>query len=623
MLIDKFNNELKANAGIMSRLANSIVREELLGKNLRLYKEDELVHKPPYSKYHSYYVVEGEMNRSLLYLPVIRVGAFKRIEFSHEFYSFIDNEWTVMTELSTFVDVLTNQFNLPITKELKNELINSRDNLASSYEALITKQRWVLQKNHSVFREKPSSWLQWVEWMKKNHQFDELSFSESMVVEGHPLHPSTKAKIGLTDEEVKRYAPEFEQDIPLLFVLVKRKYVTETMAKSWGGQSLFDLLPGLEEVSKEIQPSAEILENYVPFIVHPWQYEKILSEFFVQELLEHDIVPLPYTLLSKATLSFRTMNLLEFNFHVKLPVRVQATSATRTVSPQITVDGPRLSDLFDEIKESGELNNLIVLKEQYGAFFNSSADDKDMTKGRNLAYVMREDPRQYINEEDTAFVAASLTAENPYTGEPIFIELMKNHFGERDITSDMAAQYLKDYANCLISPLMLLIQNYGIALEGHMQNTIVCINNNRVKRVIIRDLGGIRVHQETVQSQFPTFHLESSSLMTEDMKEVIRKFHHAVIQNHIGDIIFVLCKYIPLDETILWRAIREVMEASLNKESSNFSLIHNELFAEKVETKSLLSMRIQQQAKEYIYTSFSNPLLKEKDKDANLSTYAN
>lgn len=47
--------------------------------------------------------------------------------------------------------------------------------------------------------------------IKDNGATNDLSYSESLVLEGHPTHPLTKTKLPLTTEEIRRYAPEFEK----------------------------------------------------------------------------------------------------------------------------------------------------------------------------------------------------------------------------------------------------------------------------------------------------------------------------------------------------------------------------------------------------------------------------
>ena len=46
---------------------------------------------------------------------------------------------------------------------------------------------------------------------------DDLSYSESLVIEGHPTHPLTKTKLPLSTNELKLYAPEFEKSYSIKY----------------------------------------------------------------------------------------------------------------------------------------------------------------------------------------------------------------------------------------------------------------------------------------------------------------------------------------------------------------------------------------------------------------------
>ena len=64
--------------------------------------------------------------------------------------------------------------------------------------------------------------------IKDNGATNDLSYSESLVLEGHPTHPLTKTKLPLTTEEIRRYAPEFEKIIPLHIMLVSSSHIITT-----------------------------------------------------------------------------------------------------------------------------------------------------------------------------------------------------------------------------------------------------------------------------------------------------------------------------------------------------------------------------------------------------------
>ena len=64
--------------------------------------------------------------------------------------------------------------------------------------------------------------------MKDSDKTDDLTYSESLVPEGHPTHPLTKTKLPLTMEEVRAYAPEFEKEIPLQIMMIEKDHVVHS-----------------------------------------------------------------------------------------------------------------------------------------------------------------------------------------------------------------------------------------------------------------------------------------------------------------------------------------------------------------------------------------------------------
>ena len=56
---------------------------------------------------------------------------------------------------------------------------------------------------------------------------------------------------------------------------------------------------------------------------------------------------------------------------------------------------------------------------------------------------------------------------------------------------------MRNYTRQLVTPLLALIQDYGIALEAHMQNTLVHLGPKYQIQFIVRDLGGSRIDIKT------------------------------------------------------------------------------------------------------------------------------
>ncbi|MDF6715404.1 hypothetical protein NLQ80_26075, partial [Escherichia coli] len=129
-----------------------------------------------------------------------------------------------------------------------------------------------------------------------------------------------------------------------------------------------------------------------------------IGKYFEAWIAKKILIPTPFTILSKATLSFRTMSLTDKPYHVKLPVDAQATNAVRTVSTVTTLDGPKLSYALQNMLN--QYPGFKVAMEPFGEYANV---DKD--RARQLACIIRQKPE--IDGKGATVVSASLVNKNP------------------------------------------------------------------------------------------------------------------------------------------------------------------------------------------------------------------
>src|SRR5262249_43010392 len=135
--------------------------------------------------------------------------------------------------------------------------------------------------------------------------------AEQLVVDGHPLHPCCRTRLGMSTTEILAYAPEHRPTVPLTAVAVPPDRWVSTGA---------GLAPRL--------------------LVHPWQRDHVLDRYPGLRPTG-DIVP------ARPLMSLRTLALHgQPGWHVKTAVDVQMTSAVRTVSAAAIHNGPLLSALI-------------------------------------------------------------------------------------------------------------------------------------------------------------------------------------------------------------------------------------------------------------------------------------
>ncbi|WP_436862414.1 IucA/IucC family protein [Staphylococcus caeli] len=576
-----------ADRNIQYRIINAIIKEQIFPENMHFNEND-----------HS---VELQYQGQVLSINKVKKSAMERYTFNGPITYIKGTYYEEITSLELLLKLLDTQFAIAISQRLTDELCSSREGFALTYDHF--KHRQALIHATLKFSKMPDTinFFSWLQHMEDSDHINDLSYSESLVVEGHPTHPLSKTKLPLTTDEVKRYAPEFEKIISLQLMLIHKNDCVVTSMEGDDAYMLDTVLPEYRyKLKAYLAPHELELNDYRVILVHPWQYEHVISTKYAQWIEEKRLIPTPFEVESKATLSFRTMQLIDKPFHIKLPVNVQATSAIRTVSTVTTVDGPTLSyELQDMLDIYPELQ---VAMEPFGIHANTNADD-----ARHLACIVRHQP--YIADNGITLVTASLVNKNPVDNQ-VTVDSYLNWVSD-GVSKDSILRFLSIYAQTLIKPLIAYIQDYGVALEAHMQNTIVNLGPNYQMRFIVRDLGGSRIDLQTLQHQRPNLKITNTSLIAENIEAVIAKFQHAVIQNQIAELIHHFTQYEFVTEDELFNVIREITERAIDSEKAHADILRQVLFGPKLTVKALLRMRMEGKVKQYVTIDLNNPLYKE------------
>lgn len=610
MVTDPHLCEQHANQSIMFRLLNALIRENFFSETCHV----QTITAPFADQIPKLFSEENELlsishraNLTTLYVPIKHAGAFQRFRLSAPVYLKKRSGGFVISKLVELLSALKSHFSLEFPTSLVEELKNSTENLTFAY---IQWERYKKKMQKSA-KKVPQNFLHWLSIQHEIDDYDEYLWSETMSIEGNPFHPCAKMRMGLSKEDRKRFAPEAIQDIPLITLLVPKERIHQTTTLDEELNAFFFRLdPRLYEMTAQIlEKSQQPLDKYQLFFVHPWQYQWMMNHFPEEEKVHW--IQVPYSIPAKALLSFRTMDVSRLGIHLKLPVQMQITNAVRTLSPQATINGPQLSyqlnQFLGEHQEFAE--RMKILPERAGVYYQSQMDPKSFWAA-NFAFTIREHPRKFVRPNEMAFVGAALTSLTPISKQPLVIDLIEQFTNTNRVKSKQAIQFIKHYADRCLPPFLYLLQKYGVALEGHMQNVIVVTSKGRIQRFLVRDMGGIRVHQERFHRHMDTSQLCKGAVLVGEMESVYRKFLHSVIQNHFGDLIFTIAEFLRMDETPLWSEVSRVLDRSLDSFVEYAESDRNALFQPVIQTKALLLMRKQKRAgDQYIYINVENPLV--------------
>ena len=581
------NEWLLADKNIQHRMLNAILKEQICPEDAKINKTTKKI--------------ELQYHGRVLTAYVLRKSMLERYVFDGQFTYQCGDERIKITSLESLLNILNDAFDIEISERLYHELIHSRDSFVESYKQFNNRASLIHQSMTFSMLPDTINFFTWLQHIKDNGTTNDLSYSESLVLEGHPTHPLTKTKLPLTTEEIRRYAPEFEKIIPLHIMLVSSSHIITTSMENDEQYIVNQVIPELKDkLQAFLKPLDLDINDYRAIFVHPWQYDHVIGERFKTWISDKILIPTPFTVESKATLSFRTMELLHHPFHIKLPVNVQATSAVRTISTVTTVDGPKLSyALQDMLNIYPELK---VAAEPFGEYINVDPD-----LARQLACIVREKP--VLTQEGSTIVSASLVNRNPVDDDVVVDSYIKWIYNE--LTTESIEQFIRQYTRTLVRPLIAYIQDYGIALEAHMQNTIVNLGPNYQMNFLVRDLGGSRIDLQTLKHKLPDVEITNESLIADSIEAVIGKFQHAVVQNQLAELIHHFNQYDTVNEQALFKIVQQEIETAIDDNKNHAEALHRVLFGQKISVKALLSMRMENKVKKYLNTELENPIKKE------------
>ncbi|WP_368936662.1 IucA/IucC family siderophore biosynthesis protein [Bacillus sp. SH8-8] len=462
---------------------------------------------------------------------------------------------------------------------------------------------------------------------RENSLFDKSMFFEEMCVTGHQQHPCTKSKGELSIEEVLRYSPEFKNKVEISFVALHKEVtlINSSIEMRDVNEIWFNEYPGLQTAFyNSCQKNKVKIEEFVLIPVHPWQKEHTIPEMYSEEFSNGFIIHIDdFILDTRPTLSFRTVSpvLIQNHYHLKLPVNVQMTSAIRTISPNSIKNGPEISRILKKILgiEQNFNDKFEVAEEIIGIRYGvlNKPDTDNFEKNKNLSVLIRENPNKLLKENEVAIIAAALYNQSPISEKPLVCEIIENYISTHKFNNSQEGiiEFFTKYVTVLLNGVLPLMTRYGIGLEAHLQNSIIVFNRDEPIKVIMRDLGGVRIDKNRLEKQgFTGDYYKNSVTIVESPIEVQKKVIHTAFQSHIGELTLHLSRHYKINESNLWCIVKDIslsVFSELKKDNNLKNEVETDMkaiFAPSIETKALTVMRLNGHITNYDYLSILNPL---------------
>lgn len=617
--IEPYKNNVKvAEKVVLHQLVQAIIREELM-KVEWVNTKDSL----------SIATIKLNEENEQIEIPIVKVYILSHIDIKGDIVHVNrSGQRKVMSNPSQFLSLLTdNGFATTFDHidQFQNEITNSTHNYALALTIAEHRKTNVQKEAKQLEVNRTMTYV--LEKRRQNPSFSPLIFFEQWVIQGHTIHPCSRTRLGLSPGDVAQFAPEWSGNPKVIPVAVHKKFCQMT---TLGNRSTTDIIveeyPDVSSQLETMMASKKLnLSEYELIPVHPWQFENTIKIYYKNDLDNNWIVPLEESTIETAALvSFRSLAPVgdQTKHHIKTAMNVQMTSAIRTVSAASTRNGPRISSVLKNITANDSLikSSLRFMSEEAGIHYEPSssvsADDRYFLQ-KNLASIIRENPEASLTNEEIALPAAALINTSPITNQLLMEELIidyakKNKFAS---ISEAAVDYIEKYTSVLFPGVLTLITKYGISMEVHLQNCVCVFRGGLPERMIVRDNGGIRIMNERLSHFMDLEELDgSTNLMTGNSKELLDVFFHALIHNHMGEIIVALARKLQINEAELWKAVRKTVEeiyASLTRDSSipRDNLKDKQLMmSPKSSMKALVKMRLTDKFTENAYVDIANPL---------------
>ncbi|WP_164908470.1 IucA/IucC family protein [Halobacillus litoralis] len=558
-----------------------------------------------------------------LQVPVGRVSALSHLDLDGKIiHSDIEGNKHPITTPLVLLDVLYDKENLSKNQlSFYKEIANSVENYGLALTIAGYRQKKVEQEARQLNAKDVYSLVSAEQ--QKSHSFSPLAFFEQWVIQGHTIHPCSRTRLGMSAEDIACYAPEWGGEPEVIPLVVHHHICRVTALDNQNTKTiLFQEYPELEQAFEELCESRLMNEDEYEIIpVHPWQFTHTVRHNYHEALEKGRIIPLENVRIKTAALiSFRTLAPLNnrTKHHIKTAMNVQMTSAIRTVSAASTINGPLLSRLFQEMLRNDSFlsSRLTLMSDEVGIHYEPEGEfDEKQTHflQKNMAAILRGNPEQELQEDEIAIPAAALLSKSPVSGRLIVEELVQRQ--EQGSVFEASQAFMKKYARALLPGILTLITKYGISMEAHLQNCVIVFRNGSPERVILRDIGGIRIMNERLDRYFDKQPIDpSTNLLTAQRNELLDIFSHALLHNHLGEIIYWLSRDLKVDEMKLWAIVRSVIEETythLKQDptiGSEAMADENHLFSQPSRMKALVQMRLSDKYTDNIYVNLPNPL---------------
>lgn len=415
---------------------------------------------------------------------------------------------------------------------------------------------------------------------------------EQSVVEGHATHPMHKAR--------KSYPPmkvllpgSYDLEHPKIRLVGLPK---ESAVLRGNYEELAQpMVDALLEAGGHADEMRAKFNNHVFIAIHELQLPNVEQKFE-----DAYIFPEPYSIHVEALASLRSVARPDIlpGVSVKLCLGVKISSALRTVTPFTTYFGPGFSKLVPKLTYD---RDVLYVERELGTI-SYRHEDSDVAK--HCSSVIREAIEYSPEYKDDLFIPCGALVEK--IQKPDTDETLVTRVWGLD-TEEKKAAFLERYVDLALRAFLPPCLENGVAFEAHGQNTLARFDRKtgELKGFVIRDFGGVKVHNETLkQSTGEELDiLPDSCVEAHTLDEVSKLLYHTLFHCQFQRLIRVLDLHY---NGVGWEIVRNKISELIPKDHIMWPMFMGH---EKVPGKCLVRMKIDELYRDYIYRPVPNMIL--------------
>ncbi|WP_201551296.1 IucA/IucC family protein [Psychrobacter fjordensis] len=445
---------------------------------------------------------------------------------------------------------------------------------------------------------------------------------EGYLTAGHPYHPCFKSRIGFDLQDNYDYGPEFDQNIGVVWLAVKKELLVSNTTtgidinewvKDYVGADEFDALNA--KLTEVLTTTNETANNYCLIPAHPWQWQNTLIQALQPLIATQEVIYLgdaghQY----RAQQSIRSLTMLgnsddngnndtiNDKAYLKLSMHLINTSSTRILAKHTVMNAAVVTTWLNQLiadDKSAQALPIAFLGETVGVSLDHEAlrargyQHPNMYGG--LAAIWRENVNQYLSKDQTAFPLNGVSYINA-DGSHLIAPWLDKYGVETWI-----AQLIK----VTVTPLLHILFGYGVALECHAQNIVLVHENGYPIKILLKDLhDGVRyspthLTQQHLRPDFyslPPAHAalnRGSFIETEDTDGIRDMTVACLFFVALSDIAIFMQTHHNYAEVAFWQQVADCVtdyQTSHPEHQVRFDLF--DVFAEQTRIESLAKRRL-------------------------------